>query len=168
MLRGYERAALTLNFVRSLIDGGFADLHHPENWDLDFVGESDLAHEYHELVKSISDSLEFFEAAARRLETGGVMCTWAPTPRVYRTFRAVFPHVLQDETAEILVGSRQPIPYEPEAWLARAAAGKDYLGPARVAEVLQALRGFRPAGGAFAGTLNRDLFPRDELAVPQD
>jgi 3-deoxy-7-phosphoheptulonate synthase len=62
MLRAYERAALTLNFVRSLIDGGFADLHHPENWDLDFVGESDLAAEYHKLVQSVSDSLEFFEA----------------------------------------------------------------------------------------------------------
>ena len=62
MLRAYERAALTLNFVRSLIDGGFADLHHPENWDLDFVGESALAAEYHRLVQSISDSLEFFEA----------------------------------------------------------------------------------------------------------
>jgi len=56
MLRGYERAALTLNFVRSLVDGGFADLHHPENWDLEFVGESDLAHEYHQLVRSVSDS----------------------------------------------------------------------------------------------------------------
>jgi 3-deoxy-7-phosphoheptulonate synthase len=62
MLRGYERAALTLNFVRSLMDGGFADLHHPENWDLNFVGESALAAEYHKLVKSVSDSLEFFEA----------------------------------------------------------------------------------------------------------
>ena len=61
MLRGYERAALTLNFVRSLIDGGFADLHHPENWDLDFVGESAMAAEYHKLVKTVSDSLEFFE-----------------------------------------------------------------------------------------------------------
>ena len=29
LLRGYERAALTLNFVRALCDGGFADLHHP-------------------------------------------------------------------------------------------------------------------------------------------
>ena len=29
ILRGYERAALTLNFVRSLIDGGFADLASP-------------------------------------------------------------------------------------------------------------------------------------------
>jgi 3-deoxy-7-phosphoheptulonate synthase len=62
MLRGYERAALTLNFVRSLLDGGFADLHHPENWDLKFVGESARAAEYHKLVKSVSDSLEFFEA----------------------------------------------------------------------------------------------------------
>ena len=62
MLRGYERAALTLNFVRSLVDGGFADLHHPENWDLNFVGESAQAAEYHKLVKSVSDSLEFFEA----------------------------------------------------------------------------------------------------------
>jgi 3-deoxy-7-phosphoheptulonate synthase len=62
MLRGYERAAMTLNFVRSLIDGGFADLHHPENWDLAFVGESALAADYHRLVQSVSDSLEFFEA----------------------------------------------------------------------------------------------------------
>jgi len=62
MLRAYERAALTLNFVRSLIDGGFADLHHPENWDLDFVGETEAAHEYHAFVASISSSLEVFEA----------------------------------------------------------------------------------------------------------
>jgi 3-deoxy-7-phosphoheptulonate synthase len=61
MLRGYERAGLTLNFVRSLIDGGFADLHHPENWDLDFVGESALAAQYHKLVQSVSDSLQIFE-----------------------------------------------------------------------------------------------------------
>lgn len=64
MLRGYERAALTLNFVRSLIDGGFADLHHPENWDLDFVGKSPMSAEYHKLVQSVSDSLEFFESVA--------------------------------------------------------------------------------------------------------
>jgi 3-deoxy-7-phosphoheptulonate synthase len=70
MLRGYERAALTLNFVRSLIDGGFADLHHPENWDLQFVGESPMAAEYHKLVESVSDSLEFFESV-----TGDAMHT---------------------------------------------------------------------------------------------
>ncbi len=62
LLRGYERAALTLNFVRSLIDGGFADLHHPEYWDLDFVRHSPLADEYHRIVESIANSLSFFES----------------------------------------------------------------------------------------------------------
>ncbi|MDP7419455.1 MAG: 3-deoxy-7-phosphoheptulonate synthase class II, partial [Gammaproteobacteria bacterium] len=62
LLRGYERAALTVNFIRSLIDGGFADLHHPENWDLDFVSHSASAVEYHHLVERIADSLDFFES----------------------------------------------------------------------------------------------------------
>lgn len=62
MMRGYERAALTLNFVRALVDGGFADLHHPEYWDLDFVAHSPLAKQYRRIVESISDSLDFFES----------------------------------------------------------------------------------------------------------
>jgi len=62
ILRGYERAALTLNFVRSLIDGGFADLHHPEYWDLDWVGHSKTADAYNQIVHSISDSLDFLES----------------------------------------------------------------------------------------------------------
>lgn len=66
ILRGYERAALTLNFVRSLIDGGFADLHHPEYWDLGWVGHSKMADEYHGIVGSISDSLDFLESISGR------------------------------------------------------------------------------------------------------
>ncbi len=62
LLRGYERAALTLNFVRALIDGGFADLHHPEYWDLGFLRHSPLKAEYERIVRSISDSLDFFES----------------------------------------------------------------------------------------------------------
>jgi 3-deoxy-7-phosphoheptulonate synthase len=62
LLRGYERAALTLNFVRALIDGGFAGLHHPEYWDLDFVRHSPLKDAYEKIVHSISDALDFFEA----------------------------------------------------------------------------------------------------------
>jgi 3-deoxy-7-phosphoheptulonate synthase len=62
MLRGYERAALTLNFVRALVDGGFADLHHPEYWDLDFVQHSPLRDAYRRIADSIADSLDFFEA----------------------------------------------------------------------------------------------------------
>jgi 3-deoxy-7-phosphoheptulonate synthase len=62
LLRGYERAALTLNFVRALIDGGFGDLHHPEAWDLDFMRHSPKYDDYRRIVDSIEDSLTFFES----------------------------------------------------------------------------------------------------------
>jgi 3-deoxy-7-phosphoheptulonate synthase len=61
LLRAYERAALTTNFIRSLVDGGFADLHHPEYWDLGFVSRSPLAGEYMRTVESIGESLRFIE-----------------------------------------------------------------------------------------------------------
>jgi len=64
LLRGYERAALTLNFMRALAEGGFADLHHPEYWDLSFVKDSELAEEYRRIVESLRDSLEFMEAVS--------------------------------------------------------------------------------------------------------
>lgn len=62
MLRGYEYAALTLNFVRGLIDGGFADIHHPENWNLAFVSQSPMADRYHQVMRRVTDGLAFFEA----------------------------------------------------------------------------------------------------------
>jgi 3-deoxy-7-phosphoheptulonate synthase len=62
LLRGYERASLTLNFVRALIDGGFADLHHPEYWDLSFLRHAALRDAYQKIVDSIGESLDFFES----------------------------------------------------------------------------------------------------------
>ena len=61
LLRGYERAALTLNFIRALVKGGFADLHHPEYFDLDWVTHSPLADEYQRMVEMIGESLRFME-----------------------------------------------------------------------------------------------------------
>ena len=66
LVRGYARSALTLNFVRSLVDGGFADLHHPEYWDLEWVGHSAAADGYHAIVKDISNSLDFLETILGR------------------------------------------------------------------------------------------------------
>ncbi|NDA43410.1 MAG: 3-deoxy-7-phosphoheptulonate synthase [Gammaproteobacteria bacterium] len=66
LLRGYERAALTINFIRALIDGGFADLHHPEYWDLGFVGHSPFKAEYERIVASVADGLEFFETISSK------------------------------------------------------------------------------------------------------
>lgn len=62
MLQGYSCAAMTLNFVRALLDGGFADLNYPQRWDLRFVEHSPQADEYHDMVRSLTESLEFIEA----------------------------------------------------------------------------------------------------------
>ena len=64
LVRGYEISSLTLNFIRSLVEGGFADLRHPEYWDLDFVEHSPRAREYQKMVESISDSIRFMEILA--------------------------------------------------------------------------------------------------------
>ena len=61
MIKAHARSAMTMNFVRALIDGGFADLHHPEYWDLRWVGHSPLADEYHRMVASIGDAVRFME-----------------------------------------------------------------------------------------------------------
>ncbi len=61
LIAGYERAALTLNYIRALIKGGFADLHHPEYWDLDWAQSSPMAGQYHHRIASVKDSLRFME-----------------------------------------------------------------------------------------------------------
>jgi 3-deoxy-7-phosphoheptulonate synthase len=62
MLRAYERAGLTLNFIRALAEGGFADLHHPEYWDVSFAAGTPNAEQYQRLVDSIRESLNFVSA----------------------------------------------------------------------------------------------------------
>lgn len=69
LLQGYSCAAITLNFIRALLDGGFADLHHPHRWDLRFVEHSAQADEYKAIVRSIADSLDFLEAIDARSNT---------------------------------------------------------------------------------------------------
>jgi 3-deoxy-7-phosphoheptulonate synthase len=64
MIRGHAHSAMTMNFIRALIDGGFADLHHPEYWDLAWVAHSPLQDEYREMVEGIANSLRFMETLA--------------------------------------------------------------------------------------------------------
>lgn len=61
MIKAHARSAMTMNFVRALIDGGFADLHHPEYWNLDWVGHSPLADDYRRMVNAIGDAVRFME-----------------------------------------------------------------------------------------------------------
>lgn len=64
LLRAYERSALTINYIRALSEGGFADLHHPENWDLEFVRNTPGSRKYQELLESLSDSVRFMEVVS--------------------------------------------------------------------------------------------------------
>ncbi|MDX2130784.1 MAG: 3-deoxy-7-phosphoheptulonate synthase class II [Planctomycetota bacterium] len=68
--RAYQHAALTLNFIRALVEGGFADLHHPEYWDLSFFRRATLSPEvraeYERMTASLADGLRFMEALGEK------------------------------------------------------------------------------------------------------
>ncbi|MDO8953834.1 MAG: 3-deoxy-7-phosphoheptulonate synthase class II [Gammaproteobacteria bacterium] len=62
MREAYHYSALTLNYLRALLDGGFADLSHPEYWTIDFVRDTPLEHQYQDLVNTISGSIAFLRS----------------------------------------------------------------------------------------------------------
>ncbi|AOJ05381.1 phospho-2-dehydro-3-deoxyheptonate aldolase [Burkholderia mayonis] len=64
LIDAHSKSALTMNFVRALIDGGFADLHHPEYWDLAWVSHAGLQDEYRRMAQSIGESVRFMETLA--------------------------------------------------------------------------------------------------------
>jgi len=117
-------------------------------------------------------SEEFFTMCASRLKPGGLLCTWAPTPRVYSTFVTVMPHVIGLGDREILIGSMQPLEVDLAAWRdrlrstpVRAYLGED--GAAHTDWLLERLQPLHRSGRVQPEpTRNRDLFPRDEFATP--
>ncbi|SMF28452.1 class II 3-deoxy-7-phosphoheptulonate synthase [Pseudobacteriovorax antillogorgiicola] len=62
ILQAFYRSTATLNYIRALTKGGFADLHHPQNWDLDFVNKAPKRQEYEQIVSSIQDAITFMES----------------------------------------------------------------------------------------------------------
>ena len=60
MLAAYFHAAATLNHLRALTVGGFADLHHPERWEL--PGGTGAVPEYRRTLDQVRESLDFLEA----------------------------------------------------------------------------------------------------------
>lgn len=61
LIEAHQKAALSLNFLRALADEGFADLQHPEQWELDFMHNNDFYKEYEEMVNSINNAIKFME-----------------------------------------------------------------------------------------------------------
>jgi spermidine synthase len=114
-------------------------------------------------------SVEFFRQCAKKLKPGGILCTWAPTERIYKSFTTVMPHVIGLGDRTVLLGSNQPLSVDHEAWQERLrdAAVREYLGEdgaEAVTWLLELLRPLHRTGRRHsASDLNRDLFPRDEF-----
>jgi 3-deoxy-7-phosphoheptulonate synthase len=62
LLTAYFHAATTLNFIRALTDGGFADLHHAEHWRLDFMADAPRRAAFQAIADRIHDSIGFIES----------------------------------------------------------------------------------------------------------
>ncbi|KAL1925179.1 uncharacterized protein VTP21DRAFT_62 [Calcarisporiella thermophila] len=57
----YFHSAATLNYVRALLNAGFADLHDPAAWNLAHVRSSSLRKEYQAIVDRLLDALDFMK-----------------------------------------------------------------------------------------------------------
>ncbi len=62
MVRGYNQSAATLNLVRAFTKGGFADLTHAHQWNLEFIESRREGRRYHELAQEIDRALRFMAA----------------------------------------------------------------------------------------------------------
>ncbi len=68
MIAAYQHAGLTINFIRSLVAAGFADVTHPEYWDLGFKESvpKEVRAEYEAKARSLAEALRFMAALGER------------------------------------------------------------------------------------------------------
>jgi 3-deoxy-7-phosphoheptulonate synthase len=59
--RAYFQSASTLNLLRALTSGGYADLNQVHEWNLDFVAKSSQGQRYKELADKLSEALKFMK-----------------------------------------------------------------------------------------------------------
>ncbi|MBF0446004.1 MAG: 3-deoxy-7-phosphoheptulonate synthase class II [Magnetococcales bacterium] len=59
--RAYFQSASTLNLLRAMTSGGYADLNQVHEWNLDFVAKSTQGKRYKELADKLSESLRFMQ-----------------------------------------------------------------------------------------------------------
>ena len=64
LLDAYNHSCATLNIVRSLSHGGFADLHRVHGWNKQFIKDSPSGKHYEEIADGITKALHFMDAAS--------------------------------------------------------------------------------------------------------
>jgi 3-deoxy-7-phosphoheptulonate synthase len=70
LLDAFYHSAMALNFIRALIACGFADFHHPEYWNLNFLDKAGLREEqregYHQRIHALANAIEVMESITGR------------------------------------------------------------------------------------------------------
>ncbi|OMH81468.1 Phospho-2-dehydro-3-deoxyheptonate aldolase [Zancudomyces culisetae] len=61
LLRGYFHSAATVNYIRTLLNSDFANLHFPQNWNLEWVKSEDIRSEYKEIINKLADAFDFMK-----------------------------------------------------------------------------------------------------------
>lgn len=59
MLKAYRQSAATLNLLRALAQGGYANLNHVHQWNLGFLKDGPTENHYEEIADRISECLDF-------------------------------------------------------------------------------------------------------------
>ena len=72
LMTAYHHSAATLNLLRAFAQGGLADLHQVNRWNMGFVAANPLKEKYQQLADRIQDALEFMEVC-------GIDSTVAPS-----------------------------------------------------------------------------------------
>lgn len=62
MLMAYRQSAATLNLIRALAQGGYANLNHVHQWNLGFLKDGPAEKQYEEIAGRISECLDFMHA----------------------------------------------------------------------------------------------------------
>jgi spermidine synthase len=106
-------------------------------------------------------SSEFFELCRSRLKPRGILVTWAPTERIQRTVRAIFPFTKIFEN-DVVVASASA--FGPA--LGQRPGLRQWLGEIG-ADELDRFGATAREWSPHPGSLNSDLHPRDEFSVPQ-
>ncbi|MBN1698515.1 MAG: 3-deoxy-7-phosphoheptulonate synthase [Spirochaetales bacterium] len=61
LLESFYHSAVTINYIRALIAGGFADLHRPFTWNLYEIEQTEKWPEYRDILEQILDAIRFME-----------------------------------------------------------------------------------------------------------
>lgn len=69
LVQAFNQSAATLNLLRAFAQGGFADLHKVQRWNLGFVKDSAFGERYRDMAVRIQESLDFMSACGMNSQT---------------------------------------------------------------------------------------------------